>query len=68
AYPHSREKKRILLAIGPEGGWNDFEVNSFLEQGFLPFSMGNRILHVDTAVVALLAQLQLLRIIQQAHL
>ncbi|MDU9047987.1 MAG: 16S rRNA (uracil(1498)-N(3))-methyltransferase [Candidatus Electrothrix sp. Rat3] len=64
AYPHSGEKKKILLAIGPEGGWNDFEVNSFLEQGFLPFSMGNRILHVDTAVVALLAQLQLLRIIQ----
>ncbi|MCI5126924.1 MAG: 16S rRNA (uracil(1498)-N(3))-methyltransferase, partial [Candidatus Electrothrix sp. AUS3] len=39
-------------------------VENFLEQGFSAFSLGNRILHVDTAVVALLAQLQLLRAIQ----
>ncbi len=49
----------ITLAIGPEGGWNDFEIDSFREQGFSDFSMGPRILHVDTAVVALLAQLNL---------
>jgi RsmE family RNA methyltransferase len=67
AYPHSGEKKRILLAVGPEGGWNDFEVNGFLEQGFSAFSMGNRILHVDTAVVALLAQLDILRTIGHAR-
>ncbi|MCI5165212.1 MAG: 16S rRNA (uracil(1498)-N(3))-methyltransferase [Candidatus Electrothrix sp. GM3_4] len=67
AYPRSGEKKRILLAVGPERGWNDFEVENFLEQGFLPFSMGNRILHVDTAVVALLAQLEILRTMGQAH-
>ena len=53
--------QNILLAVGPEGGWNDFELGCFIEQGFSGFSMGNRILHVDTAVVALLAQLQLLR-------
>ena len=51
--------QKILLAVGPEGGWNDFELDCFVEQGFSCFSMGNRILHVDTAVVALLAQLQL---------
>ncbi len=51
---------KILLAVGPEGGWNDFELQSFIQQGFAGFSMGRRILHVDTAVVALLAQLQLL--------
>jgi RsmE family RNA methyltransferase len=66
-YPGSSEKKKILLAIGPEGGWNDFEVENFLAQGFFAFSLGERILHVDTAVIALLAQLQLLRTIQQAH-
>ncbi len=54
-----REVHKILLAVGPEGGWNDFELDCFVEQGFSCFSMGNRILHVDTAVVALLAQLQL---------
>ena len=46
--------------MGPEGGWNEFELQCFMEQGFAGFSMGRRILHVDTAVVALLAQLQLL--------
>ena len=63
-YPGSGEKKKILLAVGPEGGWNDFEVENFLEQGFSAFSLGERILHVDTAVVALLAQLEILRTIQ----
>ena len=50
----------LLLAIGPEGGWNDYEVNAFISRGFSAFSMGSRILHVDTAVVALMAQLDLL--------
>ena len=57
----SQGEQQLLLAVGPEGGWNDFELNCFFEQGFVGFSMGSRILHVDTAVVALLAQLQLLR-------
>ncbi|MFA7346791.1 MAG: 16S rRNA (uracil(1498)-N(3))-methyltransferase [Desulfurivibrionaceae bacterium] len=53
--------QRAILAIGPEGGWVDFEVQRFKEQGFMPFSLGARILRVDTAVPALLAQLSLLR-------
>jgi RsmE family RNA methyltransferase len=54
-------KEKILLAVGPEGGWNNFELDCFLRQGFTGFTMGKRILHVDTAVVALLAQIQLLQ-------
>lgn len=57
----SHSKGRILLAVGPEGGWNDYEVSCFLEQGFAAFAMGSRILHVDTAVAVLLGQLALLR-------
>ncbi len=53
--------QRAILAIGPEGGWVDFEVQRFKEQGFMPFSLGARILRVDTAVPALLGQLSLLR-------
>ena len=53
--------QRTVLAIGPEGGWVDFEVQRFKEQGFVPFSLGPRILRVDTAVPALMAQLSLLR-------
>lgn len=52
--------QRLLLAVGPEGGWSDYELQCFMDQGFYGFTMGNRILHVDTAVVSLLAQLQLL--------
>ena len=52
--------KRVLLAIGPEGGWVDFEIDKFHDQGLTPFTMGQRILRMDTAVPALLAQLDLL--------
>jgi 16S rRNA (uracil1498-N3)-methyltransferase len=44
---------RILLAVGPEGGWVDYEVERFLEKGFSAFTMGERILKVDTAVISL---------------
>lgn len=53
-------RKRVLLAVGPEGGWVDFEVQQFMAQGFTPFTMGARILRVDTAVPALLGQLTIL--------
>ena len=52
--------QRLLLAVGPEGGWSDHELQCFVDCGFYGFTMGDRILHVDTAVVSLLAQLQLL--------
>jgi RsmE family RNA methyltransferase len=50
----------IILAVGAEGGWSEYECERFMEKGFVEFSMGRRVLHVDTAVVALLAQLSLL--------
>jgi len=52
---------RTLLAVGPEGGWVDFEVRKCIEQSFVPVGLGRRVLRTDTAVVALLAQLMLLR-------
>jgi RsmE family RNA methyltransferase len=45
--------ERLLLAIGPEGGWIDYEIDQFAACGFSAFSLGARILKVDTAVVAL---------------
>jgi 16S rRNA (uracil1498-N3)-methyltransferase len=44
---------RILLAVGPEGGWVEYEVQRFIEKGFAAFTMGERILKVDTAVISL---------------
>jgi len=46
---------RILLAIGPEGGWNDFERGLLETHGFQSVGMGARTLRTDTACVALLA-------------
>ena len=48
---------RLLLAIGPEGGWTDDEVALLEEPGFARYSLGSRILRTDTATIALLAQL-----------
>ena len=48
---------RLLLAIGPEGGWTDEEVESLEAAGFTRYSLGHRILRTDTATIALLARL-----------
>lgn len=48
---------RPVLAVGPEGGWTEEEVQLLEEHGFLRFSLGARILRTDTALIALLARL-----------
>lgn len=48
---------RPLLAIGPEGGWTDGEVELMEGRGFRRLSLGPRILRTDTATVAALARL-----------
>jgi 16S rRNA (uracil1498-N3)-methyltransferase len=50
-----RSQDRILLAIGPEGGWNGFEIGLLESHRFQPAGMGSRTLRTDTACVALLA-------------
>ncbi len=45
----------ILLAIGPEGGWNRFETTLLETHGFKCVGLGSRRLRTDTACVALLA-------------
>jgi RsmE family RNA methyltransferase len=47
--------QRVLLAVGPEGGWNEFELRLLAAHGFHPFEMGGRTLRTDTACIALLA-------------
>ena len=48
---------RLLLAVGPEGGWTDEEVELLEEHGFVRCSLGPRILKTETAAIALLAKL-----------
>jgi len=51
----------IALAVGPEGGWIDRELASWGELGFRAVRLGAAVLRTDTAVAALLAQIDLLR-------
>jgi RsmE family RNA methyltransferase len=45
---------RVLLAVGPEGGWTDYERDMLRRHGFRAISMGKRTLRSDTACIALL--------------
>jgi RsmE family RNA methyltransferase len=50
-----------VLAIGPEGGWIDRELETLVARGFTPVSLGTPILRVEAAVASALGQLLLLQ-------
>lgn len=45
----------LAIAIGPEGGWTDAEVETAIGLGYQPVSLGSRILRAVTAPVASLS-------------
>lgn len=45
---------RVLLAVGPEGGWTPFELELLAAHGFEAVSWGPRALRTDTACAVLL--------------
>ena len=57
----------VAVAVGPEGGWLDYEVDAFVQAGFHPVHLGPRVLRVETACVALLANIALLRSLRETH-
>ena len=46
--------QRVVLAIGPDGGWVPYEVELFERLGFAPVSLGERTLRVEVAVPAII--------------
>ena len=48
----------IAMMVGPEGGLTQQEAEAAMESGFIPVTLGNRILRTETASVAVLAILQ----------
>jgi RsmE family RNA methyltransferase len=47
----------VTLAIGPEGGWIEAEVQSLIRAGLKPLDLGPRILRTETALAALVGRL-----------
>jgi|SRR5580704_4236990 len=45
----------LVLALGPEGGWTDSEIDQFREARWSSASLGNTILRAETAAIAALA-------------
>lgn len=54
--------RAVVVAIGPEGGWSDYEIDLLRRHGFACVSFGGaRTLRTDTAVQAILGAVTLLR-------
>ncbi len=47
----------VVVALGPEGGFSDEEVAAACEAGWKPLDLGTRILRIETAALAIAAQL-----------
>ena len=52
------ETKRVILLIGPEGGFSSEEVDRAKRAGFIPISLGKRLLRTETAGIATVSMLQ----------
>jgi 16S rRNA (uracil1498-N3)-methyltransferase len=52
-----QKASKAVIAIGPEGGWTDKELESADQSGFKQVSLGKLILRTETAVIAALASL-----------
>jgi 16S rRNA (uracil1498-N3)-methyltransferase len=54
----SKEKMKVFFIIGPEGGFSQDEVDESKRAGFLPVTLGRRILRAETAGLCFLSILQ----------
>ena len=54
----ARPQGTLALLVGPEGGWNPDETSAAVGAGFIPLTLGPRVLRTETAAVAALAALQ----------
>jgi 16S rRNA (uracil1498-N3)-methyltransferase len=55
-----KKERQIIVAAGPEAGFDDQEEAAFAKAGFQPVSLGPRVLRTETAALAALAALNAL--------
>ena len=53
--PKTLARKKIGIFIGPEGGFDDSEIQAALEHGIVPVTLGKRILRTETAAICALS-------------
>lgn len=46
---------KAVIAVGPEGGFTEAEMDMLIENGFQKFSLGRRVLRVETAAIVALS-------------
>ena len=51
-------KDSVALAIGPEGDFTEYEVDSLTEKGFIPVTIGKRILRAETAAISAISSVR----------
>jgi 16S rRNA (uracil1498-N3)-methyltransferase len=54
----SHKKKKIFMVVGPEGGFTAEEISQAKRSGFIPVSLGKRILRTETVALTLLSIIQ----------
>lgn len=47
----------VIVGVGPEGGFSEDEVQAAIDAGWQPLDLGQRILRIETAALAIAAQL-----------
>ena len=48
---------KIIIVVGPEGGFTSLEEETLLNHGFISTSLGNRVLRTETASIATMAMI-----------
>ena len=51
-------KDSISIAIGPEGDFTEEEIRGLKEDGFIPVTIGSRILRAETAAISVISALR----------
>ena len=47
--------RRVVVAVGPEGGWSAHERETMVAMGFREVALGNRTFATDVAAISLIA-------------
>jgi 16S rRNA (uracil1498-N3)-methyltransferase len=54
----NNDKYNIILAIGPEGGFSDKEVDLAIKYEFIPIGLGDKILRTETVSLSIMSIIQ----------